>query len=245
MLVCTSGEGDGLTTVVIADHSPMDCQLLTHAIQGDRHIRVVDCATGSSKVISAVRENQPDVAVVSTRLQDGDFAGMLVLRELRALQVRSRVIMLLDEDEPELAVEAFRHGARGIFCRTGGSPELRKCIQCVRSGKVWASNTQWEWIVAALAQAPGARTSRAQITKILSKREEEVAQLVAAALSNRELSEKLSLSEHTIKNCLSRIFEKLGISTRTELVLHVLSQPKPTVAQHNDLLARSVHERSA
>jgi two-component system, NarL family, nitrate/nitrite response regulator NarL len=149
------------------------------------------------------------------------------------LQLQSRVIVLLDSDEPELVVRAFREGARGIFCRTGSSPELRECIQSVRNGKIWASKTQWEWIVAALARAPVAKVTRTQVTKVLSKREEEVARLVAAAMSNRELSQKLGLSEHTVKNYLSRIFEKLGISTRTELVLYVLSQAKPT-AMHRD-----------
>jgi DNA-binding NarL/FixJ family response regulator len=223
----------------------MDCELLTHAIQSDRHIRVVDCATVSDQVISMVRKNQPDVAVISTRLEDGTLSGMLVLRHLRALQLQSRVIVLLDEDKRDLVVEAFRHGARGIFCRTSGSPELRKCIQCVHEGKIWASNTQWEWIVAALAETPVARTGRPQIAHILSKREEEVARLAAAALSNREMSQKLSLSEHTVRNYLSRIFEKLNVSTRTELVLYVLSQAKPTVALQGDLPARSVRQRSA
>src|ERR1700683_1144832 len=222
---------DRSTTVVIADVSRMDCQLLVDAIERHKRFELRSCATSSTEAIEAVRKNLPDIVMLSTRLQDGSLAGLVVLQTLRALQLPSRVVVLLDSEEPEVVVKAFREGARGIFCRTGASQKLRECIQCVRDGKIWASATQWEWIVAELAKAPVASTNRSPLTKALSKREEEVARLVAAAMSNRELSQKLGLSEHTVKNYLSRIFEKLGISTRTELVLRVLSQAKPAATR--------------
>jgi len=214
----------------------MDCRLLTHALQNS-HVRVIGCATSCAEVISAVRENQPDVTVVNTRLQDGAFAGLLALQELRALQPQSRVIMLLDEDKAELVVEAFRHGARGIFCRTGVSAHLRKCLQAVHDGQIWANNSQLEQIVGAVKRVPSPKFSKAEMTTLLTKREEEVARLVAAGLSNREVSENLGLSRHTIKNYLSRVFEKLGISNRTELLLCILSQTKPPQAQNNQIPA--------
>lgn len=240
--VLGSARTKGPTTIVVADASRMDCQLLVEAIQRYKHFEIRGCATDSAGAISAVREGQPAIVVLSARLQDGDRAGLLVLQTLRAMQSASRAVVLLDAEESELVVEVFRHGARGIFCRTGASRELRKCLQSVRDGKVWASNTHWEWIVAALAQDPGTRPGSAQMTKTLSKREEQIARLVASALSNRELSQKLGLSEHTVKNYLSRIFEKLGIATRTELVLHVLSWAKPTVTE---ALSKSLHEKHA
>jgi two-component system, NarL family, nitrate/nitrite response regulator NarL len=233
------------TTVVIADVSQMDCQLLVDTIDRHKHFEVLSCTTSSTEAVSAVRENHPDVVLLSIRLEDGAFAGLFVLRQLQALRLPSRVIALLDDDEPELVVKAFREGARGIFCRTGAAPELRECIKRVRGGKVWASNTHWEWIVAALAQSPVAKSNKIQMTKVLSTREVEVARLVAAALSNRELSQRLGISEHTVKNYLSRIFEKLGISTRTELVLYVLSQAKPATAHQNNKSSLAAQGRSA
>jgi DNA-binding NarL/FixJ family response regulator len=74
------------------------------------------------------------------------------------------------------------------------------------------------------------------VTTILSKREEQVARLVASGLSNREISKKLGLSQHTVKNYLFRVFEKLGFSTRIELVLYILSQAKrPVVADSSEV----------
>jgi DNA-binding NarL/FixJ family response regulator len=219
-------------TVLIADARRMDCQLLANSIQRNSQMRVIGSATSCAEVISAVRENQPHVSVVSTRLQDGDFAGFLALQELRASEPQSHVIMLLDEDKAELVVEAFRHGARGIFCRTGAPAELRKCVHAVRDGQIWANNRQLEHIVGAVMQVPASKFSK---TVLLTKREEEVTRLVAAGLSNREVSEELGLSPHTVKNYLSHVFKQLGISNRTELVLYVLSQTKPPQAENNQI----------
>jgi two-component system nitrate/nitrite response regulator NarL len=222
-------------TVLVADSTAMDCQLLSQAIQRHSYLRVTGQTSSSAETISAVSESQPDVAVISARLQDGAFAGLLALRGLRSLQTRSRIVLLLDKEEQELIVDAFLNNAPGIFCRMGSSGELRKCIQSVSEGEIWVNNSQLEYIVEALMQAPVRRLTSGRVTAVLSKREEEIAQLVASGLSNFDVSDKLGLSQHTVKNNLSRIFEKLGISTRIELVLYILSQSK--VGKANNSLA--------
>ena len=102
----------------------------------------------------------------------------------------------------------------------------------VRDGQIWANNSQLEHIVGAVMQVPASKFSK---TVLLTKREEEVTRLVAAGLSNREVSEELGLSPHTVKNYLSHVFKQLGISNRTELVLYVLSQTKPPQAENNQI----------
>ncbi len=223
----------GKATVLVADATRMDCQLVSDAIQRHSRFRVMDLVTSSSEVVSAVRDAQPDVAVISARLQDGVSAGLWALKELRAVHARSRIVMLLDDDERQMVVEAFVNGTRGIFCRIGSSGELRKCIQCIHNGEIWISNAQVEYIVDALIQTPALRVVKDQGSTMLSKREYEIAQLVATGLSNLEVSEKLGLSRHTVKNYLFRIFEKLQISTRIELVLYILSESRPSEATTN------------
>jgi DNA-binding NarL/FixJ family response regulator len=223
------------TTIVLADSSRMGCQLLADTIQRRNHFRVVGSATTREEVISAVRKLHPDIAVISSRLQDGAFAGLLALLELHILQTRPRVIVLLDDDRQELVVEAFRNGARGIFCRTGVTTELRKCIQCVYEGQIWANNVHLEHIVEALMRAPVPGLAKTAVIRALSKREEEIARLVASGLSNREVAQRLSISHHTVKNYLFRVFEKLGISTRIELVLYMLSQCKGHEPEQNEI----------
>ena len=231
-------------TVLVAEATRMDCQLVSDAIESHNRFRVIGCATSSAGIISGVRKAQPKVVVISTRLQDGAFAGLLALRELRKLHARSRIIVLLDNDERELVVEAFLNNARGVFCRIGSSAELLKCIQSVHNGQIWVSNAQLEYIVEALMQTPALGGIDGRVMTLLSKREEEIARLVAEGLSNRDVADKLGLSQHTVKNSLSRIFAKLGISTRIELVLYILSQAKRSDTD-NDLVPALAQKLSA
>ena len=141
--------------------------------------------------------------------------------------------MVFDKDERELVVEAFLNKARGVFCRLGSSGDLRKCIQSVHNGEIWVNNAQLEHIVDALTQAPARTPDISKDLPVLSKREEEITALVATGMSNREVAIKLGLSPHTVKNCLFRIFEKIGISTRIELVLYVLSKAESPEASRD------------
>jgi DNA-binding NarL/FixJ family response regulator len=231
--------------VLLADVSRMDCQLLANAMQRHSRFRVLDCVTSAAEASSAIHHTQPDIAVISTRLQDGALAGLLLLRRLRALQMRCHVIMLLDDNNPELVVEAFRNGARGIFCRTESFRQLRKCMERVHEGQIWATNPQAECVVQALMRAPAPGISRPEVTTILSKREEQVARLVTSGMSNREISRRLGLSQHTVKNYLFRVFEKLGFATRIELVLYMLSQAKRPVPIEDSEVPPQEEELSA
>ena len=101
---------------------------------------------------------------------------------------------------------------------------MRKSIQAVHKGQVWANSHQLHLILEALVSATPFRVKNVQKDVLLAKREDEVANLVAAGLSNREVAERLGLTEHTVSNYLFRIYEKLGISGRVELVLYMLKQ---------------------
>jgi DNA-binding NarL/FixJ family response regulator len=219
------GSPEKLMTAVVADACQMDCQLLANALHGNG-VRVIGCTVDCAEVTAIVTRDQPDVAIFSQRLRDGPVGGLAALRRIRKV-LRTRVIMLLDDDNPDLALEALRSGARGVFLRSGTAAELRKCVRRVCEGQIWANNSQLEHLVHALMHTPVVRTAKTEQLKALSKRETEITYLVATGLSNSEVSNKLHLSKHTVKNYLFRIFEKLGISNRTELVLQVLSQAKP------------------
>jgi DNA-binding NarL/FixJ family response regulator len=91
---------------------------------------------------------------------------------------------------------------------------------------VWASSAELEFVLDALADPQPIGTRGSPGSRPLSKREEEIAHMVAGGFSNRQISERLDLSEHTIKNYLFRVFEKLGVSTRVELTLYALKRGK-------------------
>lgn len=137
------------------------------------------------------------------------------------------IVVLLESLEKDHVVQAFRSGACGVFSRADSYQSLCKCIASVHAGQIWASSEQLLCVIDALAEIPAMQDHKASKARSLSRREEEIARLAATGLSNRQISQQLELSEHTVKNYLFRIFEKLGVSTRVELTLYALKRPQP------------------
>jgi two-component system nitrate/nitrite response regulator NarL len=213
-----------LIDVVVADSTQIHSQLLSDAMKRDRRIRVVGAVSTSKDLFDLVATTQTDVAVISSNLDQDPTQGFVVTRELLVFRPRMRVIMLLESCRREMVVEAFRAGAKGIFSTVTPLKSLCKCVRCVHQGQIWASGTELAFALDALAAAPGIRAVDSNGINLLSKRESEVVQCVAEGLTNSEIGQCLGLSRHTIKNYLLRIFDKLGVSNRTELLFFSLSQ---------------------
>jgi DNA-binding NarL/FixJ family response regulator len=212
---------DGIR-LIVADQNPMDCQLLVGALRRCRRIEVVARATGSEEVLAEARTSQPNVALIGADLQDGSLSGFEVVRKLRSLHPEIRAVLLLETADRASVIDAFRAGAKGIFSRNDSLGTLCRCIDSVHAGRTWATNEQIEAVLNAFARiAPLVLPDKTKAP--LSRREAEVAELVAEGLSNREISTQLRLSQHTIKNYLFNIYGKLGMSSRMDLVLHVRS----------------------
>jgi DNA-binding NarL/FixJ family response regulator len=181
---------------------------------------------GSDGLTSNIDFNDSDVLVISSNLDEKPGRGFEILRGLRALHPDLRAVMLLDTSQGEMILEAFRAGARGIFSKNDSIETLGKCLRKVFEGQIWANCEQISTLVEALASSHNIRAVDAKGLNLLSKRETEVVRGVAQGLSNREIAERLNLSQHTIKNCLFRIFDKLGVSSRVELLFMTLSQER-------------------
>ena len=213
--------------LLVADENRMNCQLLITALRRYRRVQVVARATTSEQILAGGRTNRPTVALISATLQDGSLSGFSAVRELRAQSPDVRAILLLNSAENGLVIDAFRAGAKGIFCREDSLSSLCRCIEVVHAGQIWANSTQLESVLDAFARVAPPRLLEDSGKVPLSKREHEVAQLVSDGLSNREIARQLGLSEHTIKNYLFHIFEKLGMSSRVELVLFSRTLDRP------------------
>jgi DNA-binding NarL/FixJ family response regulator len=213
--------------VLIADETSMGCQLLENALARSRfRFEVVACVTKCSEILEYMSAHAVDVALVSESLHGGSFAGFQALNELQASFPDVRVIMLLKSAPRDLVVDAFRAGAEGVVCRTEPIQALCKCIQTVHKGQIWANSQQLHFILEALMSSTPLRVINSKGHYVLSQREDEVANLVAEGMSNREIAQKLKVVEHTVSNYLFRIYEKLGISSRVELVLYFLKQSR-------------------
>jgi two-component system nitrate/nitrite response regulator NarL len=197
----------------------MTTQLLVEALGRDAQFQMLESPSNAPAILLLVKKEKPQIAVISAQLEQPSLGGFDLVREIRIQSPGTRVIVLLDSSEPTTVTEAFRAGAQGVFCRTEPFRLLAKCIQCVANGQVWANSTELQFVLEALAQPP--LTGCLNINGgLLSARETDVVRCVAEGLSNREIAQRLKLTEHTVKNYLFRIFDKLGVSSRVEVVLY-------------------------
>ena len=209
--------------VLAADSTRMSSQLLAEAIAQESHFEVAAIEAHSSSIIKMVADRKPNVLLLSAALDGSATAGFEITRQVHHVSAETKVIILMDAAKPHAVIEAFRSGAQGVFSRTESSKILAKCIRSVHQGQVWANSAQLRYLLQALREGPQMRMVDHRGDAILSKREHDVVQCVAEGLSNREIAKRLKLTEHTVKNYLFRIFDKLGVSSRVEVVLYAFN----------------------
>ena len=218
--------------VLAADSTRMSSQLLAESLAQDRQFEVTGIEPKGASILEAVALKKPHVVLVSAALEDSASLGFDLSRQIRASHPQTRVVLLMDTSNPAAVVEAFRCGAQGIFAHrvlenTGQVHQQRT------SGQVWANSEELSYLLDALRESEPMRLLDSRGEAILSKREQEVVGCVAEGLSNREIASRLKLTEHTVKNYLFRIFDKLGVSSRVEVVLYVFRLRKDVGGEGN------------
>lgn len=219
-------------------------ELLVAALSANPQLKVVAHEVSEAAIIEALEKFNVDIVLL-----DGDSVGeprggleLLGLLRRNAPEVNS--VVLLEKRDRHHVVECFRNGAKGVFSKgTSDFNLLCKCLKVVSAGEFWASSEELGWIIDALETSISAsrRSSlsvvNAQGQNLLSKREVDVVRLVMEGMSNRDIAQSLNLSEHTIKNYLFRIFDKLGVSSRTELLVYAMNFRMSETPQARPLLA--------
>ena len=212
--------------VSVVEATRMGGQLIADALKRSRNRFDARAVIGDcSDTLLELLNQEPDVAVISVQLRDGPFTGLEILRQLCASRRKTAAVALLDSDERTLVMDAFRAGARGVFCRDYCLQGLPKCIRKVHEGQIWVSNSELEFLITFIVNARPTQLIETGSMSLLTPREAEVARLVAEAMPNQEIALKLGVNEHTVRNYVFRIFEKLGLSNRVELALYALSRP--------------------
>ena len=118
----------------------------------------------------------------------------------------------------------MRASVRGLFCRACHPfKALCRCITVVHQGQYWTSTEQMGYVIEALSSTPTTRVINAKGESMLTPREEDVVNLVAEGIGNREIAEQLAIKENTVEKSLLRTYDKLGVSNRVELVLYALT----------------------
>jgi len=210
--------------VLVADSNQMQSHLLVGALRRRPEFRVTSCGVDMSVILNAIADSPVDVVLMNADHPQLAGQDMANVRRLHLAHPHIAKVLVLGESNRDSVVNAFRSGVKGLFCFADCPFRLLcKCIQSVHQGQVWANSEQLQYLVETVTQVPSLRMVNARGIKLLTPREEQVVALVADGLSNREVARELGLSEHTVKKYLFHIFDKLGISSRVELVLYAVS----------------------
>lgn len=215
-----------LIRILIVDRNCMGSQLLAESLERDSRFTAVGmvATTTTTELLSAISARKPQVAVISSEFEGGPRRGLQFVRAINTNHRNVHIVSLLERSAQDEVIAAFRCGAKGVFCRNNPLAEFRSCIERVSRGEIWASGVETEYLLEALRSAPSCDGIDSDKVRMLSKREIQVAECAVQGYSNKQIAEQFQLSEHTVKNYLSRIFDKLGVSTRFELLFLMLKE---------------------
>ena len=220
------------TNVLVADSNRVQAQLLISALRRRPEFAIAGCEMDVASIFRAVATLTPQVVVLSLNAANGIADTVTTLRRFHLSHPEIPKVLLAESFDRDLVVSAFRSGARGLFCITDSNLRLLcRCLQRVAAGQIWANTEQLSYLLEMISEVPSLRVLNSNGNNLLTPREEQVVALVAEGLGNRQIAAELNRSEHTVKKYLFRIFDKLGISTRVELVLYAMNHGDPRQAE--------------
>jgi DNA-binding NarL/FixJ family response regulator len=211
--------------LVIADDHPIVRDGLKKLLMLEDDLEVVGEAGDGREVLDRVQELDPDVLLLDLRMPNLD--GLSALQALQQSNKRTRVIVLTASEDKNEFVQAMKLGCSGIVLKQTAPELIVKSIRKVNAGEIWLDSHTTAAVMRQFSTGPGdsaggTNTGRGRERSPLSAREREIVALVAQGYKNKEMAEKMFISEQTVKNHLHNIFDKLGVSDRLELALYAI-----------------------
>ncbi|MGH9789332.1 MAG: response regulator [Candidatus Acidiferrales bacterium] len=207
--------------VAVVDDHPLYRQGVIRLLEPEEDLTVVAEASNGMEAVLLIERYQPDVLLMDLKMPVMD--GLQTLNEISKRRLNARVIIMISNDERDKAVRAVRLGARGILFKDADPTLLAKSIRKVYAGEVWIDNPILSQALESLLTRPTASAAPAEANDSkLSNREMEVVRCVAMGLRNKEVADKLGITEATVKNHLTGVYAKLGVNDRLELILYAI-----------------------
>lgn len=213
----------GTVRIVLADDHPIVRDGLKKLLQLEEDFEVVGEASDGREVLEKVQELDPDVLLLDLRMPNLD--GLSALQALQQTNKRTRVIVLTASEDKNEFVQAMKLGCSGIVLKQTAPDLIVKSIRKVHSGEIWLDSNTTAAVMRQFSTGldnPGGGATKGRERSPLSAREREIVALVAQGYKNKEMAEKMFISEQTVKNHLHNIFDKLGVSDRLELALYAI-----------------------
>jgi two-component system nitrate/nitrite response regulator NarL len=197
-----------VTRILLADDHPM-IQAAVEAMLRGSDYKLVGKASSGNEAIRAIAEHDPEIVILDIQMPDG--SGLEALRHMRTAGDDRPVVLLTASIDEAGFAEALQLKVDGVLLKTSDPALLIDCLDAVRSGEEWIDRQLQE----EAARAPAVSRDRS----LLSPRETELVKLVRQGLRNRDIAEKLGITEGTVKVYLHSVFEKTGVANRTELAI--------------------------
>ncbi|HLA09671.1 MAG TPA: response regulator transcription factor [Pyrinomonadaceae bacterium] len=207
--------------MIVDDHAVIRSGLRM-LIEHDQSMTVVGMAGTAAEALRVAEAERPDVIVLDLVLAEED--GLDFLPDLCKVSPNSRVLVLTGLQTPDSHRTAIRRGAVGVVLKQQAAELLLKAISKVHAGEVWIDRSMMGSVLTdARSEAREEINPEALKIKSLTPRELEVVGLVSEGLKNRQIGERLFISETTVTHHLSSIYSKLGVSDRLELVIYAFA----------------------
>ncbi len=210
---------EGRIRIAIADDHPIFRDGLRKLLALEEDFEVVAEARDGKEVLDILQKDEPDVLLLDLKMPGLD--GLATLQRLQAQKTKTRVIVLTASEDESEYVQAMKFGTSGIVLKQTATELLIKSIRKVHAGEIWLDSRTTAAVMKQFA-SPADAAAKDRERSPLSQREREIVVLVAQGFKNKEIAERMFISEQTVKNHLHNIFDKLGVSDRLELALYAI-----------------------
>ena len=204
--------------VLLLDQHVLVREGLCMLLSGRPEIQVVGEAGSSDHAILLAKQANPDIILLELNL-DGEL-NVEIIQDLIVEARQAKIILVTGIGDGEIHNLAVQMGAMGVVLKTQSKGVLIKAIQKVHAGEVWIDRAMMASVLAHLARPRAQEDPEKARIESLSEREREVIVLLGEGLKNKDIADRLSISETTVRHHLTSIYNKLGLSDRLELIIY-------------------------
>lgn len=208
--------------ILVADDHPIFRDGLRKLLEAEKDFQVIGEASDGGEAIEMAQQLKPDVLLLDLSMPR--VPGLEAVRELRNSVEAIKIILLTAAIDREQIVDALHHGVRGVVLKESATQLLLKSIRCVMSGQYWVgreSVSDLVRIIRDLTAIPEQGSRKRSYN--LTPRELDIISAIVDGYTNKDIAEKFSIAEQTVKHHLGNIFDKLGVSNRLELALFAVN----------------------
>jgi two-component system nitrate/nitrite response regulator NarL len=196
--------------LVLADDHPVVLEGLEALFKVSNEFAVLACCPDGPTALEAIRRYRPDIAVLDIRMPT--VSGLDVVRRINEERLPTRVVLLTIEIDDVQALEAVRLGVRGVLLKHMASRLLKECVRKVHAGGFWVEQESLRRVVGRLLSEASAPE------KALTATESKIVRLVCEHTRNKEIADRLQITESTVKNHLHAVYTKLNVTSRKGLL---------------------------